>query len=302
MRKLVLALMILSVIFLAGCVNQKQTVFEPKTIYVDIHGKGDYKSIQSAIDAARDGDTIVVSNGSYHESIRIYKSLKLFSKGNVTLYGEEDSIKSFILYHQREGYVVLVSADNCTIDGFNIINKVRILNVEGIRVNSSRNKIINNTIKSAYYGIQLWRNSDNNNVINNTITSCDFCGLYIYRSNRNFVSGNKIFGNFHGMRIKGSSNNTVYGNKISNNTYGLELCCGADFNTIYFNSFINNTEKNAHDYLINNWDNGKVGNYWSDYQDKYPSANQENGIWDTPYSIDGGENFDRYPLVSPPMV
>ena len=104
------------------------------------------------------------------------------------------------------------------------------------------------------------------------------------------------------MRIKGSSNNTVYGNKISNNTYGLELCCGADFNTIYFNSFINNTEKNAHDYLVNNWDNGTVGNYWSDYQDKYPSANQENGIWDTPYSIDGGDNFDRYPLVNPPMV
>ena len=50
--------------------------------------------------------------------------------------------------------------------------------------------------------------------------------------------------------------------------------------------------------LINVWDNGVEGNYWSDYEDRYPNAIELNGsgIWDTPYVIDG-KNQDNYPVV-----
>jgi hypothetical protein len=42
-----------------------------------------------------------------------------------------------------------------------------------------------------------------------------------------------------------------------------------------------------------------LGNYWSDYEEKYPDAEEidSTGIWDTPYSIDDEE--DIYPLVMP---
>ncbi len=47
------------------------------------------------------------------------------------------------------------------------------------------------------------------------------------------------------------------------------------------------------------WDNGQVGNYWSDYFTKYPNATEldSSGIGNTPYVIDSN-NIDNYPLTS----
>jgi len=50
----------------------------------------------------------------------------------------------------------------------------------------------------------------------------------------------------------------------------------------------------------NVWDGGypSGGNYWSDFQSKYPDAAELEGanIWNTPYVIDDN-NQDNYPLV-----
>lgn len=48
------------------------------------------------------------------------------------------------------------------------------------------------------------------------------------------------------------------------------------------------------------WDNGSIGNYWSDYLEKYPNASEigATGVGDTPYVIDA-DNVDRYPLMVP---
>ena len=50
----------------------------------------------------------------------------------------------------------------------------------------------------------------------------------------------------------------------------------------------------------NFWDNGSVGNYWSDYAARYPNASEvgNTGIGDTPYVIDA-DNVDYYPLMYP---
>jgi len=50
--------------------------------------------------------------------------------------------------------------------------------------------------------------------------------------------------------------------------------------------------------LANVWDNGSVGNYWSDYLTKYPNAAETDGsgVWNTPYVIDTN-NTDHYPFV-----
>ena len=69
------------------------------------------------------------------------------------------------------------------------------------------------------------------------------------------------------------------------------------------------------------WDNGSIGNYWSDYLSRYPNATEidHSGIGDTPYAIidsttysddyaNGtaitgtailGTAIDRYPLMVP---
>jgi len=65
---------------------------------------------------------------------------------------------------------------------------------------------------------------------------------------------------------------------------------------------MNNTQQVQSDGLPNTWDNGypSGGNYWSDYQTRYPNAAEidSSGIWNTPYVIDSN-NTDYYPLMGP---
>ena len=48
------------------------------------------------------------------------------------------------------------------------------------------------------------------------------------------------------------------------------------------------------------WDNGKEGNYWSDYLARYTNATEvdNTGIGDTPFVINEN-NIDHYPLMAP---
>jgi hypothetical protein len=71
-------------------------------------------------------------------------------------------------------------------------------------------------------------------------------------------------------------------------------------NKIYYNNIIDNTQNARAQHNVTDavaWDNDYVGNYWSDYQTKYPNATEvdNSGIGDTPYVIDEN-NEDRYPL------
>jgi hypothetical protein len=88
-------------------------------------------------------------------------------------------------------------------------------------------------------------------------------------------------------------------------------------NICYRNNLIDNSRnafvEHAYPYNISNifgavgngtdiiaWNNGKEGNYWSDYLSKHPNATEvgTSGIGNTPYVIDG-DNIDRYPLMQP---
>jgi parallel beta-helix repeat protein len=46
------------------------------------------------------------------------------------------------------------------------------------------------------------------------------------------------------------------------------------------------------------WDDGSQGNYWSDYQAKYPAAVNDGTVWDTPYEFNTPGKRDNYPLVN----
>jgi hypothetical protein len=67
---------------------------------------------------------------------------------------------------------------------------------------------------------------------------------------------------------------------------------------LYNNIFEQNSIYNARDDVSNQWDNEIVGNFWDDYEEKYPEAIQIDNIWDIPYKITG-DNIDRFPLVNP---
>ena len=122
--------------------------------------------------------------------------------------------------------------------------------------------------------------------------------LLVYTTNST-ITKNNITDNIHGIYLSGSSNNCINGNIITANAgNGIYLNYSSN-NTFFHNNFTNNTRQVYNvGVSINVWNNGVAGNYWSDYEDRYPNATELNGsdIWNTPYVIDGN-NQDNYPIV-----
>jgi len=156
-------------------------------------------------------------------------------------------------------------------------------------------------------GIGL-QDSSGNIIIKNTISNNELDGIYSFYSNRNIISGNHIKANDEsGIFLDVAFNNNISGNSLTNNWHGIYLYESSN-NIIYHNNFINNTQQIYDDSWvfpdvppsISIWDDGypSGGNYWSDYEEKYPNATEldGSGIWDTPYEIDDN-NQDNYPIV-----
>jgi len=144
-------------------------------------------------------------------------------------------------------------------------------------------------------------------------------GLYIRYWGPHYVYENNITNNF-GFGVQFGdfcSHSVVYNNNIVHNQRGINLFnfehpFGVN-NTVYnnnlidnsLNAFVEHTFPYDIPFVINgttdvSWDNGKEGNYWSDYADRYPNATEldGSGICDTPYVLDEN-NQDNYPLMNP---
>jgi YVTN family beta-propeller protein/parallel beta-helix repeat protein len=179
----------------------------------------------------------------------------------------------------------------------------------------------NFTVTGSYYGIELIFMS-NATVANNTITgtgngilSLDepTAGIDVEGGGSNVITGNDITHNYCGLSFLETIDNKIIGNDITDNHntalgggVGL-MFWGASNNTVYHNNFIDNPEQAGEDSFNsastgNVWDDGfpSGGNYWSDYQTRYPNATEidNSGIGNTPYIIDS-QNNDRYPLMKP---
>jgi parallel beta-helix repeat protein len=173
---------------------------------------------------------------------------------------------------------------------------------------SSNNSICENNITNNEYGIKLTNNepyySNYNSFTGNNITNNDY-GIVIrdYCSYNSIIENNITVNSICGVAVGWSSNyNSIFGNNITNSDYGIRLYSSLG-NMIYHNDFIDNSEEAWDDgYSVTVWDDGypSGGNYWSDYAERYPGAEEldGSGIWDTPYVIDE-TNQDNYPLIHP---
>lgn len=73
----VIATVLLTVILTVAFVGSASA----KTIRVNLSGEGDYSSIQEAVNAAKEGDIIMVDPGTYRESVVIEKRITLIGSG-----------------------------------------------------------------------------------------------------------------------------------------------------------------------------------------------------------------------------
>ena len=166
--------------------------------------------------------------------------------------------------------------------------------------NSSGNTIANNLVSNGGIGIFL-HYSTQNELIENTVIDASN-GITLEASEENFIDGNIILECKWGIGFGGSDNNTVRKNVVTEcESLALTIWDNSSQNMFYLNTFINNTRnlQEPREWApvlpLNIWDNGTVGNYWSNYNG---TDNTGDGIGDTPYVIDK-INQDNYPLTEP---
>ena len=145
----------------------------------------------------------------------------------------------------------------------------------------------------------------NNITVKNFDLSDTTIGIALFETNNSRILNTSVSNNCFGISLGYSSNNVLVGNDVSNNVGGISLSSSSNDNLIYHNNFIDNTNQASSDNTgTNSWDNGYPcgGNYWSDYEEKYPDASGigVSGIWNVAYAISGGAGAqDRYPLMQP---
>jgi len=172
----------------------------------------------------------------------------------------------------------------------------------------------NNTIVRNLYGIEL---------LGDYCTLCD-----------NLILNTTAYGGGEsgwGIYVAGT-HNKIYNNTIKySHSYGMYVdydrdCLQTRENCIFGNTFVDNLQNISHTSqaydsssthgAYNYWnstvklgyynDTGSpfdsyIGNYWCDYESRYPGAGEVDGseIWNTPYEIDGGTMKDNSPLMKP---
>jgi hypothetical protein len=132
--------------------------------------------------------------------------------------------------------------------------------------------------------------------------------VYLLYSNFSTIAESNI-----AIGLDSSNDNRIFRNNITEmHIAGFELDvygCNSNIfyeNNIYCTNLSLTLEAPASSYLFdsaNFWDNGSIGNYWSNYLTKYPTAKEigNSGIGDISYIIDSN-NIDNYPLMEPIAV
>ncbi len=238
--------------------------------------------------------------------------------------GQKQS-NQLVVPDQKHG-ILFLSTSNSTIANCTIID-----GVVGICLkDSSEIQIIGNRVaNNSENGVSIY-DSRHCTLSGNMLSENRRYGVYAKTSNNIVLAKNRVLRSQAGVFLNQSSRFTIQQNEFKNNTWvaiNLEFCNDNEVvenymvengeyslilkastnNIIYLNNFVNNGWRSFNGAFEiyspwpcepNSWDNGTAGNYWSNYQTRYPNASETgtSGIGDTAYFINVN-NIDRYPLT-----
>lgn len=177
-----------------------------------IHVPADHATIQKAIDAASNGDTVLVSDGTYMENIDFKgKAITVKSvNGAATTIIDGGKLDTVVKFATNE-------TSSSVLDGFTI-----------------RNGAVNSSSNSTFSGSGVYVANSSPTIINNVITTntgCQGSGIDVQFGSP-LIQGNTISNNSQsgcvggtgggGILLGGAAQPQVLGNTISNNSTGVD--------------------------------------------------------------------------------
>ncbi|RNI13670.1 VPXXXP-CTERM sorting domain-containing protein [Methanohalophilus portucalensis FDF-1] len=226
----------------------------------DDDGTKDYDTIQGAVDAAGDYDTILVYPGTYNENVNVDIPLNITSTDGASVTHVTADVLEYPVFD--------IESNNVTINGFNIsgtthtyrgsitLDEVEYCNITNnnisnsdngifIRLTSKNNNLVDNHVSGNTKGIYLWY-TYYNNLTNNVVTRNNN-GIYLESSEENELIDNTILDNVdNGIYLKDSYDNNLHNNNVSGNNKGICMYSPKDFpsdNNFSSNTVFNNVNE-----------------------------------------------------------
>jgi parallel beta-helix repeat protein len=239
----------------------------------------------------------------------------LMSCSNIT-------IQNLNISHRRQG-MLLVGLTNSVITNNIVANNSEGIILRGSSNNQIKANLVENNSEAVYFEASHSNNLSANRITynsnsavhfddssNNTISDNYIAhsgkGFILNRGSNNSVTGNSIiYSKETAFHIGESTHNTITGNNIAwSRSWAITITGSVGYNKIHHNDFVNNMGMTFQTYpgskTRNSWDDGNEGNFWSDYQRRYPMAEEVEGsnVMDIPLAMNE-INVDRYPLIKP---
>jgi parallel beta-helix repeat protein len=238
----------------------------------------DYNTIQAAINAASAGDSIIVYQGTYTESVSVTKQLTIRAAS---------SVKPVI---NGGGINIYYPAANVIIDGFEITGAST-----GIYISGSSNNIINNTLKNNTSDgiLVIQTNAYGNNIEGNEISGSNR-GIHLLDSNNNEVKNNLVYSNDSGIWVDDSTNIDITGNTIKENSDDGVLLFGDVSGTIINFNIIVDNNIGINSIALNTVD--ATNNWWGDATGPYHFRTNPDGLGDSIF------DSTRAPVIFNPWI
>jgi parallel beta-helix repeat protein len=283
------------------------------TLYVGGSGPGNYSTIQEAVNASSDGDTVFVFDDSspYYEHVRIDKT--------ISLVGEQK--ETTIIDGSYTGDVIELLTDGIQISGFTIQHSGNIFNNSGIITSDfdlEHLQISDNIIHENDHGI-YFHYTKNLTIFSNDIHN-NSCGICFYECQGWNVTGNRIENNYDGVQGRNMRDGTYSWNTIRGNKNGINLD-GSDclihhnlfeendivaiqmvfayYDTIQYNEFRNNSIGIQ---LINSWNSIKFNNFIENQKDINVTQNLYICFLPAPHTAFWRNYWDDHRIPLPKMI
>jgi parallel beta-helix repeat protein len=292
----------------------KDTIFEPEYCYVnDTNNDGiliinasditldcNGMTLESIVNPPPPDDGRGIVSNKPNVTIKNCILKKFYSAISIEAGANDNKIYNNTL-DDNNGGVFITGAPGNYVNGTLVENNKGDYNMAAVYLLDTFFTLINNnTFNVGYYGFDLRQNAYNTTITNNILNSSAYyyaqyaSGILLYAQSNTTVVKNTFNRNNKGIYFYAGWPSIVLNNSFCNSLEGMHI--DTSNNIIYHNNIVNNTIQ-VLDFGFSSsiFDNGKEGNYWSDYNG---TDSNGDGIGDSPYTIDL-DSKDNFPLMNP---